>query len=239
MAIDMMQELPSEVGAKLCGLIDQAVAKYKEEVQKRLDKKPKQPVFFSLEDANETKESILWDKFLSRVKTVAEEVLLATVIGSRRYNIDMPGSSDLDLFVVVTYPIENILSLETTDQTIKVRPSPTENILQNDHVCCFSTHENAFPIDLTLLCLQNPLNIQPDYTIHGVEYFCELLLDHDTKVFECLFLGDRSVHSASPMWKALLEKRHLFPSKEIVRRYLHEINGSKGMTEDFPSKLGF
>ena len=114
----------------MCALIDEAAEKHNEQLRRRKAPRPLPPSFFSIDSEEGIDSNLLWDKFLQKVRTVADEVLLATVIGSRRYNLHNSESSDLDLFVVALYPIEKVLALNPIAQTFKV---------------LFNTHFNKLP----------------------------------------------------------------------------------------------
>jgi hypothetical protein len=195
------QEIDSQTGLKLCQLIiDDIIAQRQE--RERVEKRNARVAptsFFSLTEEQEKEmiesTSTLWETFLSRVRGSIGEILLATVIGSRRYNLQSP-SSDLDLFVVSLYPLDRVLQYPSADQTFK-----------------------------------NPESSRPDFTVYGLEYFCQLLRAGDTKVVECLFLDEHVVHSAAPLWAELVENRHSFVSKQVIKTYIGEVRGPKGLKQ--------
>eukprot|EP01102_Stenamoeba_stenopodia_P000819 TRINITY_DN10770_c0_g1_i1.p1 TRINITY_DN10770_c0_g1~~TRINITY_DN10770_c0_g1_i1.p1 ORF type:complete len:804 (-),score=186.41 TRINITY_DN10770_c0_g1_i1:2-2197(-) len=195
-----IQEIDTSCGEELCRLMDEDwLQKEKESEQHRLlqqslVKKPES--FFELSESEE-KEMIdsqrLWGIFLQRVEENLGPVVLATVIGSRRYNLQN-AKSDLDLFVIVLYPLEDIVKLRAVEQTFK-----------------------------------NPEFVRPDFTIHGVEYFADLLVDSDTKMFECLFLNDQTVYTQTEYWQELRRNRRHFFNVGIIQKYVSEVRGVKGL----------
>lgn len=194
------QELESQVGLELCKLIIAHIQSQREE-RALLDQKSTTipSSFFSLteeEEASMVQEtSTYWDTFLGKVRDSVGEVMLATVIGSRRYNLQSPAS-DLDLFVITVSPLGRVLQYPPTEQTHK-----------------------------------NPESTRPDFTIHSVEYFCQLLEAGDTKIVECLFLHRKVVHSTSPLWDELVANREKFVTKAVIKTYISEVKGSKGLRQ--------
>lgn len=117
------QEIDGKCGSTLCGLVVSEIHAQRAE-RERIDRRNARvpSTFFSLTEEEERQmiesTSTYWDTFLSLVRTSIGSVLLATVIGSRRYNLQSPNS-DLDLFVISVYPLERFLQYPSPDQTFK------------------------------------------------------------------------------------------------------------------------
>ncbi|KAL6069548.1 YTH domain-containing protein [Balamuthia mandrillaris] len=99
--------------------------------------------------------------------------------------------------------------------------------------------------------VKNATGFEPDFTVHEVGYFCELLAGGDTRMLETLFQSRRhSVVFESTEWRELRDQRmKLFlphasepssPSpllsssalrflKNVLEKYLSEVEGAKGI----------
>ena len=96
--------------------------------------------FFSLTQEQEAamiqSTQIYWDTFLGKVKQSIGQVLLATIIGSRRYGVSTP-ESDLDLFVVAVTPLNRFLQYPPFEQTFKNPESTLKRNFSNPPTSLF------------------------------------------------------------------------------------------------------
>jgi hypothetical protein len=192
------QEISAQVGKELCALIDQEFDKKHEEDNKKrleLERLKQDKTFFILEDEVEEKMSSaeLWTMLLQHIETNLGKVLMATYLGSKRYNLNVQGS-DQDMFIVILSPVKKLVGFSPFAQSIK-----------------------------------NPDGIRPDYTIYGIEYYLQLVLEGDTKSIESLFQTTEHTHYEDPLWIELKNKfRHVFLTKQAINKYMIEVMGNKG-----------
>eukprot|EP01129_Flabellula_baltica_P007395 TRINITY_DN2874_c0_g1_i1.p1 TRINITY_DN2874_c0_g1~~TRINITY_DN2874_c0_g1_i1.p1 ORF type:complete len:579 (+),score=127.52 TRINITY_DN2874_c0_g1_i1:207-1943(+) len=79
--------------------------------------------------------------------------------------------------------------------------------------------------------LKNPQDSIYDYSVHAIEHICELLLLSDTKVIEVIYESQDSQVYESDLWtefKTMVKKLDII-NKEVVRKYISEVEGAKGL----------
>eukprot|EP00727_Mastigamoeba_balamuthi_P007396 m51a1_g3277 hypothetical protein (540) ;mRNA; r:246902-249546 len=71
----------------------------------------------------------------------------------------------------------------------------------------------------------------PDFTVIDVSAFCELLASGDSRCVEMLFheRGSHAVVAEGPAWQSLRELRRELLTRAVVRKYLSEVDGQKGL----------
>lgn len=78
---------------------------------------------------------------------------------------------------------------------------------------------------------KNPEGFEPDFTLHEVSSFLELLLKGDTRIVESLFQSIHSIVYESEEFKFLKQQRLKFLTKQTLHKYLNEIHGPKGFKQ--------
>lgn len=103
------------------------------------------------------------------------ELLYAGHIGSRSYNLHTT-ESDVDMLAVVAYPSERVYT-----PCSEWRHPTYANHLDGgaEQILSAITPPNA--------TVKNAEGFQPDFTLHEVAYFCQLLLHGDARMVETLF----------------------------------------------------
>ena len=79
------------------------------------------------------------------------------------------------------------------------------------------------------LTIKNRTSEQPDFTLCELYRYCELLVSGDPRVVESLFLHKDTVHYATEEYYRLVELRNNVISREVVRKYLSDACGSRGL----------
>jgi hypothetical protein len=135
----------------------------------------------------------LWTHFLEKVETEKGQVMLASLMGSKRYNLHVE-TSDLDLVVVCLPNLEDIIGMRAPLQTFK----------QFD-------------------------NLRPDFSVHSLEHYCNLLTDGDAKSLELLFAHSSMEYQVDDDWKQLCAWKSRFLTKRVISNYIGELKGLKGI----------
>lgn len=112
------------------------------------------PVFFELTESEELRMSEnggkeLWQVFLEHVAREKGEILFASIMGSRRYNLAVPGS-DLDLVVVYVPKLEEAIGVRADLRTFKQKDNlrPDFSISSVEHFCSLLLDGDAKCIEL-------------------------------------------------------------------------------------------
>ncbi|XP_041367838.1 uncharacterized protein LOC121382323 [Gigantopelta aegis] len=112
------QELPEEIGKRMCEMIDNHYSELKQKSQAKLDAQTsKRPTAFLTSDINESNQSD-WQKIVDKIEVELGRVHLACPFGSQRYNLHRPDS-DVDVFIIYQASTKDILGLNPPKQTIK------------------------------------------------------------------------------------------------------------------------
>ncbi|XP_062502897.1 uncharacterized protein LOC134179897 isoform X2 [Corticium candelabrum] len=77
--------------------------------------------------------------------------------------------------------------------------------------------------------IKNREDEKPDFTIHELFKYCELLVAGDPRTVETLFLRDTCIYYASDTWKELKQSRDLLLSRVLVDKYLSDALGERGL----------
>ncbi|XP_061177883.1 uncharacterized protein LOC133186659 [Saccostrea echinata] len=124
------QEIPQEVGSKLCSLIDSFYGELKEKrdqkLQRELERIP--PPFYNSEEISSEE---TWRTIVNKVEKDLGKVILACPFGSQRYNLSTP-ESDTDMFIVYQAKTRDVLGFQPPKQTIKNR---------ENQQCDYTIHE--------------------------------------------------------------------------------------------------
>lgn len=154
--------------------------------------------FYDISEEEEVEKSknggkTLWDEFLGRVSKNKGGILLATLMGSKRYNLGI-STSDLDLVVIYLPFLSDNIGMKPQPQTFK----------QFD-------------------------NLRPDFSVHSLGHFCNLLIDGDSKSVEILFCHHTIIREAHPTWNQLSSWKSRFVTKRVILSYIAELKGAKGL----------
>ncbi|XP_062596432.1 uncharacterized protein LOC134257867 [Saccostrea cucullata] len=124
------QEIPREVGSKLCFLIDSFYGELKEKREEKLQRERERipPPFYNSEDVSSEE---TWRTIVDKVETDLGKVILACPFGSQRYNLSTP-ESDTDMFIVYQAKTRDVLGFHPPKQTIKNR---------ENQQCDYTIHE--------------------------------------------------------------------------------------------------
>ena len=79
------------------------------------------------------------------------------------------------------------------------------------------------------LTIKNRTSEQPDFTLCELFRYCELLVSGDPRIVESLFLHKNTIHYATEEYSSLVELRNNVISREVVRKYLGDACGSRGL----------
>ena len=79
------------------------------------------------------------------------------------------------------------------------------------------------------LTIKNRTSEQPDFTLCELYRYCELLVSGDPRIVESLFLHKDTVHYGTEEYHQLMELRNNVISREVVRKYLGDACGSRGL----------
>jgi hypothetical protein len=114
--------------------------------------KPK--TFFDISEEEELEMSkngglVLWNALLDRVAREKGEVLVATLMGSTRYNLQVQGS-DMDLVVVYLPPLKDNIGIKPQPQTFKQNDNcrPDFSIHSLGHFCTLISEGDAKSIEV-------------------------------------------------------------------------------------------
>ena len=164
--------------------------------------------FFRLIDPSpsfdSSKFSMLWeDLFTKIINETGGKILFGGGIGSRLYNLS-EKSSDIDIFVVYQANPKTYMNYK----------------LQIDF---FKSKDNH----------------NPDYTVYELSTFCQLLLNGDTKAIELILVANDNnikndpslIYYVSELFneKIVSECKRFLNIPKIVKKYLSEFNGVKGL----------
>jgi predicted nucleotidyltransferase len=76
--------------------------------------------------------------------------------------------------------------------------------------------------------IKNRESEKPDFTVHELFKYCELLLAGDPRTVETLFLDDNCIYHASDSWHELKKKKELLLSRVLVDKYTSDALGERG-----------
>eukprot|EP00026_Physarum_polycephalum_P004461 Phypoly_transcript_04482.p1 GENE.Phypoly_transcript_04482~~Phypoly_transcript_04482.p1 ORF type:complete len:686 (+),score=122.42 Phypoly_transcript_04482:66-2060(+) len=79
--------------------------------------------------------------------------------------------------------------------------------------------------------IKNPPTFQPDYTIHEVSHFLDLLVHGDTRMIEQLFQDSSQIVFQHLLWDELCHIREKFLTITSVQKYLDEAFRRKGLLQ--------
>jgi hypothetical protein len=77
--------------------------------------------------------------------------------------------------------------------------------------------------------VRNHDTFKPDFTVHEVGYFLQLLVGADPRMIELLFQEESTAVFISEEWRSLRQYAPRFLTKAMVKKYCSEIDGPKGV----------
>eukprot|EP00050_Salpingoeca_kvevrii_P003276 m.220404 g.220404 ORF g.220404 m.220404 type:complete len:313 (-) comp10799_c0_seq1:1548-2486(-) len=83
-------------------------------------------------------------------------------------------------------------------------------------------------LDPPPLTFKNNSNEKPDFTVHELHRYCELLAQSDPRTVETLFLPQESFVHTSPTLTSLQRMRDAFITQELVTKYISDAMGARG-----------
>lgn len=150
-------------------------------------------------------------RLIASVESRLGPVLVACLMGSRRYNLHFVDS-DRDLLVV--YASKHIVCREQEEEEVEEEEEEGGVAPEEPQI-------------------KNPTGVSPDYTIMEAATFRRMLAQGKPFLVESLYLtsghDDVLLHAGLP-WESLVEQRQRFLSHDMVRQYLSDgIHGKAGL----------
>lgn len=140
-----------------------------------------------------------WQQY---VPFISGRILYSKVWGSRSHNTEMP-ESDIDYLAVYAAPAGQLLGLDPPIESFD------QKYLQDKYQS---------------LGIPKPPDSIPDFQVHEVGKFAQLLLKGNPGIVEMLFTERMQYCNFAFGWRSLLEMRRIFLCKKTVEQYLGYAN---------------